>query len=130
MKPSPDLSTHARGTAGLVRILANAASILASDVVNRGTTFVLYALVARYLGAFEFGQLSLALTLFYMFQVLAAAGLKTLVVREVARDKKKTGCYLVHGSVTVAATCALSITGLFVFVRIMGYSPPTASLIL
>src|SRR5919106_2172117 len=108
MKPSPDLSTHARGSAGLVRILANAISILAADAVNRGTTFVLYALVARYLGAFEFGQLSLALTLFYTFQVLAAAGLKTLVVREVARDKKKTNHYLVNGTVTIATTCLIS----------------------
>ncbi len=118
------------GTAGLRRILGNAASILASDVVNRGTSFVLYALVARYLGAFAFGQLSLALTLFYTFQVLAAAGLRTLVVREVARDKEKTNFYLINGSVAVAATCVLSIGVLFVFVRLMGYSRPTASLIL
>jgi O-antigen/teichoic acid export membrane protein len=130
MKTSPDLSMRARGTAGLVRILANAISILAADVVNRGTTFVLYALVARYLGAFEFGQLSLALTLFYTFQVLAAAGLKTLVVREVARDKEKTNAYLVNGSATVTATFLVSVAFLFAFVRVMGYSRPTASLIL
>jgi O-antigen/teichoic acid export membrane protein len=130
MKTSPDLSTHARGTAGLVRILANAISILAADVVNRGTTFVLYALVARYLGAFEFGQLSLALTLFYTFQVLAAAGLRTLVVREVAKDKGKTSVYLVNGSVTVVATCVVSIVLLVAFVKVMGYGRSTASLIL
>jgi O-antigen/teichoic acid export membrane protein len=118
------------GMTGLGRILGNAASILASDVVNRGTSFVLYALVARHLGAFQFGQLSLALTLFYTFQVLAAAGLRTLVVREVAKDKQKTGAYLVNGSVTVVGTCALSIGVLFVFVRLMGYSRSTASLVL
>jgi len=115
---------------GLRRILANAASVLASDVVNRGTSFVLYALVARYLGAFEFGQLSLALTLFYTFQVLTAAGLKTLVIREVAKDKEKTASYLANGALTVTATFVLSLAVLFVFVRVMGYSRPTASLIL
>src|SRR5438552_18209923 len=102
------------GTTGLGRILGNAASILASDVVNRGTSFVLYALVARHLGAFAFGQLSLALTLFYTFQVLAAAGLRTLVVREVAKDKRKTNSYLVNGRVAVVATCGLSIAWRFV----------------
>jgi O-antigen/teichoic acid export membrane protein len=126
----PFRSMRAIGTTGLARILGNAASILASDVVNRGTSFVLYALVARYLGAFEFGQLSLALTLFYTFQVLAAAGLKTLVVREVAKDKGKTNAYLVNGTVSVVATCVLSILVLFVFVRLMGYSRQTASLVL
>jgi O-antigen/teichoic acid export membrane protein len=115
---------------GLRRILSNAASILTTDVVNRGTTFVLYALVARYLGAFAFGQLSLALTLFYTFQVLAAAGLKTLTVREVARDKTATSSFLVNGSVTVAATCACAIASLSLFVRVMGYSRQTAWLIL
>jgi O-antigen/teichoic acid export membrane protein len=134
MKMSPDrsatLASPAVAMAGFGRILANAASLLATDVVNRGTTFVLYALVARYLGAFEFGQLSLALTLFYTFQVLAAAGLKTLVVREIARDREKTRSYLINGSMTVAATCALSMACLVVLVRLMGYSRPTASLIL
>jgi O-antigen/teichoic acid export membrane protein len=127
---SSDAFMHPIGTTALGRILGNAASILASDVVNRGTSFVLYALVARYLGAFEFGQLSLALTLFYTFQVLAAAGLRTLVVREVARDKGKTSVYLANGSVTVVATCVVSIVSLFGFVKVMGYSRSTASLIL
>ncbi|TEU13176.1 MAG: hypothetical protein E3J25_06220, partial [Anaerolineales bacterium] len=59
----------------LRRIARNAASILASDIVSRATTFVLYALVARYLGAVEFGQMSLALSMFYTFGVFAGAGL-------------------------------------------------------
>src|SRR5438094_248534 len=130
MKASPLGWPQPMARTGLRRILTNAASILASDVVNRGTSFVLYALVARYLGAFPFGQLSLALTLFYTFQVLAAAGLKTLVVREVARDKDRTNAYLMNGVVTVAATGVVSIAALFAFVRLMGYSRPTASLIL
>jgi O-antigen/teichoic acid export membrane protein len=130
MKASRDVPTERVKTGSLGRIVANAVSILATDVVNRGTTFVLYALVARYLGAFQFGQLSLALTLFYTFQMLAAAGLKLLVVREVARDKTKTNAYLVNGSVTVVATCLLSIGFLFVFVKLMGYTRSTASVIL
>ena len=62
----------------------NALSILSSDVLNRAASFVLYAMVARHLGAFEFGQMALALSLFYMFQVSAMAGLKVLIVRQVA----------------------------------------------
>ena len=78
------------------KVIGNTASLLTSEVVNRATTFVLYALIARYLGAFEFGQFSLALTLFFVSQVLAGAGLNTLVTREVARDKAQTGSYLVN----------------------------------
>lgn len=114
----------------LFRLAANAASILASDTVNRATTFVLYALVARYLGAFEFGQMSLALSLFYLFQVTAVAGLKTLITREVAKDRDKTELYLVNGSLLVAASSLASIAVLGLFLWAMSYSADTTSVIL
>jgi O-antigen/teichoic acid export membrane protein len=103
---------------------------LTSDVVSRGTTLVLYALVARYLGAFELGQLSLAVALFYMFQVLSAAGLRTLVVREVSRDKSLSHSYLVNGTAVIAVACLLSNGALLLYVRLMGYSDDTTSVIL
>ncbi len=114
----------------LRRIAANAASMLASDVINRATTFALYALVARSLGAYEFGQLSLALTLFYTFQILAVAGLKTLVTREVAKHRERTDEMLVNGSVGVLLTALVSIAALAIFVRLMRYTPDTAQVVL
>lgn len=117
-------------TNSMRRIVGNAVSMLTSDVANRATTFVLYALVARYLGASEFGRLSLALTLFYTFQVLAVAGLKTLVTREVAKDRTKTDQYLVNGSVVVGVFSLLSIGTLLLFVRLMNYATDTATIIL
>jgi len=112
------------------RLTGNFSSLMASEVVNRATTFVLYALIARYLGTFEFGQLSLALTLFFVFQVLAGAGLKTLITREIARDKTKTSQYLVNGSAVVVVCSLLSMSVLLLFVRVMNYSPETASVII
>ena len=116
--------------ASLPRIAANLVAILSSDVMNRATTFVLYALVARHLGVHEFGQMSLALSLFYTFQVLAAAGLKTLVTREVAKDRTETGRYLVNGSLVAVAASGLAIGALFAFVAVMGYAPDTSAVIL
>jgi O-antigen/teichoic acid export membrane protein len=112
------------------KVVGNFTSLLTSEVVNRATTFVLYALVARYLGAFEFGQLSLALTLFFIFAVLAGAGLRTLITREVARDRAKTDQYLINGSAIVVACSLLSMIALVFFVRLMSYSRETASVIL
>jgi O-antigen/teichoic acid export membrane protein len=115
---------------GIRRVTGNAASILASDMVNRATTFILYILIGRYLGPYEFGQMSLALTLFYLFQVLAAAGLKTFITREVARDRVKTGEYIVHGTAAVLITSSLALAALWLFVRVMNYSPDTAAVVL
>lgn len=99
-------------------------------MTSRAITFILYALVGRRLGAYEFGQMSLALTLFSTAQLIAAAGLKTLLTREVAKDRARTGLYLTSGSVVVLLSSLLSLTALWLFVKAMGYSADTASVIL
>jgi O-antigen/teichoic acid export membrane protein len=116
--------------ARLSRMAGNALSIFSSDAVNRATTFLLYLLIARYLGAHEFGQMSLALAFFYTFQIIAVAGLKRLITREVAKDPATTELYLVNASVLVLLSSVLSILILFVAVRLLHYSPDTASVIL
>jgi O-antigen/teichoic acid export membrane protein len=114
----------------LRNIGGNALSILSSDVMNRATSFVLYAMVARRLGAFEFGQLSLALTLFYLFQIFAVAGLKILIVREVAKDRSQTGKCFVNSCVIAVFTSLVSLAVLFAFVRLVHYSRGTNLVIL
>lgn len=114
----------------LRQVGGNALSILSSDVLNRATSFVLYALVARHLGAFEFGQLSLALTLFYVFQVFAVSGVKVLTVRQVAKDRSQTGKYFVNGCLIVSTTSVASLAVLFAFLRFVHYAASTNLVIL
>ncbi|MCC7207639.1 MAG: flippase, partial [Anaerolineae bacterium] len=84
----------------------------------------------RYLGDRAFGQMSLALTLFYTFQVFAIAGLKTLVTREVAKDRTKTDKFLVNGSVAVIGTSLASLAFAAILVRLLNYPADTAQVIL
>lgn len=108
----------------------NALSILTSDAMNRVTSFVLYALVARHLGTHEFGQLSLALTLFYIFQILAVAGLKTLIIRQVTKDRAHTRRYFINGCAIVALSSLSSFGLLLAFVRLMHYPGDTTLVIM
>ncbi len=108
------------------RLAGNILSILSSDVLGRVTTFALYALVARYLGAFTFGQLSLALTLFYTFQIFSEAGLQLLVTREVAKDRTKTGYYLANGFVVIVIASFSSVLALLLWVWMASYGTDTA----
>jgi O-antigen/teichoic acid export membrane protein len=117
-------------TLSLRKTGGNALSILTSDVMNRATSFVLYAMVARHLGALEFGQLSLALTLFYTFQVFAVGGLKTLIVRQVAKDPSTTSVYFLNGVLIVTFTSISSIVAMWSFVHVMHYPPSTTRVIL
>lgn len=111
------------------RILRNAASILSSNILIKATTFVLYALVARHAGAREFGQLSLALSLLYTFHIFAVAGLKTLTVREVAKDQSLASAYLRNASVLVVFASIISMVGLVLLSRAMGYNEGTRTII-
>lgn len=70
----------------LARLAVNAASMISSEVVVRATSFVAYAVVGRRLGPYPFGQLSLGLSLLFLFQILASGGQRTLMVRDIARS--------------------------------------------
>lgn len=116
-------------TLSLRKISGNAISIFTSDAMNRATNFVLYALVARHMGAREFGQLSLALTLFYVFQVSAVAGVKMLITRQVAKDRSQTGNYFVNACMGVTCTSLCSFLALFGFVHLLHYPLDTGRII-
>jgi O-antigen/teichoic acid export membrane protein len=123
-------SDNDRGIASLRRIGGNMASLLSSNVVNKATTFALYALVARYLSAFEFGQMSLALSYFFLFQVFALAGLELQITRAVANDKAATGKYFVNGSAVVFVFSILSMIIQLTFIWALNYSKETTTVIL
>ena len=114
----------------LRKVGGNALSILTSDVMNRATSFVIYAMVARHLGAQEFGQLALAFSLFYMFQIFSIAGLKVLIIRQVARDPSQTRLYFLNSCAILTVSTLLSLAVLFVFLRLMHYAPSTNLVIL
>jgi O-antigen/teichoic acid export membrane protein len=115
--------------ANLLRIAGNTASLLTNDVVTKASTFFIYALISRYLGAFQFGQMTLALSLLYTLQVLAPAGLEILITREIARDRSKTNLYLVNGSLVSFLASLVSIAILQLVVSSLHYSPDTIRVI-
>jgi O-antigen/teichoic acid export membrane protein len=112
------------------RIASNAASMLTSNVISRAMSFVTYTLVARFLGASQFGQLSVAVALFSIFQLFAIAGLVTFTTREVAKDHSNTDRYFVNASIVVLFTSVLSTGVMFAIVRILNYAPDTSLVIL
>lgn len=112
------------------RLGVNAVSLLAGDVLNRGATFAVYALVARYCGPYSFGQLSLGLMLLYAFQVLASLGLPTLIVRDVAKTPSSDSKYLLGASVLVTGAFVLCYALLGLFVVASQYAVDTATVVM
>ncbi len=90
----------------------------------------MYAMLARFTGKHEFGQLSLGLMLLYTFHVFAAAGLPKLITREVAKAPERTKHFLYHGYLAALVPSAVSVLVMAVFPWAMGYEPGTRRIIL
>ena len=111
-------------------LLSNGLSLLTSDVLNKATTFLVYAMVARYLGLFEFGQLSVGLLLLYTCQVFCAMGLPMSITRTVARNPKRARDCWLHGLILAGVTGVIITALLCVLTFVIGYSPSTTNIIL
>lgn len=122
-----DARTYTRST--LLRVAGNAASLLTTDVLNKATTFVLYALIGRYLGAEAFGRFSLGLLLVYVFQVFASVGLPNLLTREIAQRIARAPRLLSNGLVAASLTAALAMLAMVATAWLMHYDRTTTLVI-
>jgi O-antigen/teichoic acid export membrane protein len=110
-------------------VASNVVSTLMTNVVRRASMFLIYIMVARYLGTGPFGQLALASTLLFAWQQVALVGLQTFVAREIARDRKLTGRYLIHASIIGLTASLLGLALLMPFLLLMNYGRETNEVI-
>ncbi|MDO8480363.1 MAG: flippase [Nanoarchaeota archaeon] len=76
--------SHARS------IAKNAGLLFASEMVNKGISFLLLILIARRLGELGYGQYAYAFAFISLFIVLSSFGLDTFLLKEMARKKEQT----------------------------------------
>ena len=95
----------------------------AALLLQRGSGFLLYVLIARHLGILAFGQFSLVYTFFLIFQIPAMFGLGNLLVREVAKNRRDYVRYLTNGHLIVTVSALASLVLWVLFVNLFGYTP-------
>ena len=111
----------------LLRVAGNAASLLTTELLNKATNFVIYALIARYeLGLGAFGSFSLGLLLVYVFQVFASVGLPNLLTREIAQRAARAPRLLSNGLVAASLTSLVAMLAMLSTPWIMRYDPTTS----
>jgi O-antigen/teichoic acid export membrane protein len=110
-------------------IFRNTVALALAKLMEKGANAVLSFFVARYLGASALGVYSAALVFLALISLSAEMGSNTFLVREIARDRARTGAYVVHfGIITVSLSFAVMAVAL-VIVPHLGYSAElTASL--
>jgi len=67
---------------------------LTGNFLNLLLTFYITVIIVRYLGKEEYGRYALVFAYLYFFRPLVDLGLLTVLVREIARDRKNAGKYL------------------------------------
>src|SRR3954447_397875 len=107
--------------------LRNWVSLVSSDAATRASIFVVYVLVGRELGTVAFGRMALALSFFYVFQIVAGGGLKTLLIREVAKAPEATGLFLANAQVVTLGFSGAAVAGVVAAVAVLDYSAATSS---
>lgn len=101
-----------------VRTLVKNTSVLfLSQLISYILAFFYTLYSARYLGTTNFGIISFATAISGLFAIFTDLGLSTLTIREVAKDKSKTGKYLGnHGSIKLILSI-ITMLALIIFVN-------------
>jgi len=103
--------------------------MFAGNVFKKLLTLILILVVARYLGAANFGKLSFAMSFVVLFSILTDFGAKILINREIARNKDKVNKYV---SNVIILKIFLSMLMLFVVgvtVNLLSYPNEIISLV-
>ncbi len=113
-----------------IQIIAkNLGVLLASKIVVSILGFVFVMYVARYLGVEGFGTLSFALALAEILGIFIDLGLKTLIVREVARDYSLANKYLRNVVVLKLILVIIVFTLLAITINLLDYPEHTNKII-
>ncbi len=110
-------------------IAKNTVILLVATVLSYILMFFVNIFIARYLGAEEFGILSLAIALTGIFTIFTDLGLNTLTIREIARNKTLTRDYLINITVIKILLAILTLFIVFFTVNIFGYTEEVSYII-
>jgi len=99
--------------------------LLVSQVITYFFLFLTAMYSARYLGAANFGILSLATAITSFFSVFGDLGLQTLAIREIAKDKSSAPRYIANVNLMRLIFSSAAFILIIVFTHIMGYPQQT-----
>jgi len=111
------------------KVARNLLATLATQLLSWGLTFLVTLYLPRYAGAAGLGKLAFAASFVGLFGVLVPLGTSTLLVKEIARDRARTGA-LLGATLALRVPLALVMTTLAVLlVRLFGYPELTRTLV-
>jgi len=103
-------------------ILKNISALFGAQLITGLLTPLLLIYIARKLGDEVFGKYSYVLALTTIFLLISEFGIKSVAIRDIARDSSKIGTYLINVVVLKLLFSVFSLFVLILFVNLM--NPP------
>lgn len=99
------------------RVVRNSAWAILGEAVGGALLFFAFVLIARYLGAVQFGIFSYLLSVVGLFQVVVDFGFTTILVRDMVRNSSKAADMFAAatGLVTAVSLPILAVASLFAY---------------
>lgn len=100
-----------------------------SEVLSRAPLFFLNVFIARYLGAEDYGKFVFSFTLVSLFSVLTDLGLSTLIIREVAKEKRLARKYIDNLIILKSVLTFCTLVLIFGVIQFLGKSSEIKGLV-
>jgi O-antigen/teichoic acid export membrane protein len=110
-------------------IFKNSSFLAISAVVSKFLSFLLFVVIARYLGPTDLGKYAFAISFTGMFMVLSEFGLGILAVRDVSADKSLGLNYISNIALLKFVLCGLALVVVSLLVLILGYPAETVKIV-
>lgn len=110
-------------------IFKNSSFLAISAVVSKFLSFLLFVVIARYLGPTDLGKYAFAISFTGMFMVLSEFGLGILAVRDVSADKSLGPNYISNIALLKFVLCGLALVVVSLLVLILGYPAETVKIV-
>ena len=112
------------------RVAKNVLATLATQLISWGLAFAVTLFLPRYVGAAGLGKLTFASSFITVFGVFIPLGTTTLMVKEIARDRSRTG-ELLPAALALRIPLAILMGGLAMgVVTLLGYPSQTRILVM
>ena len=115
---------------GTVRnIYKNIIFLSSAEVISKGLQFVLMVYAARLLDKASFGKFNFALSLSFIAIIFADMGINTLLIREVARNKKSASRYFVNSFVVKIFSSIITYFLVVIVLNMLSYPVDTKNVV-
>jgi O-antigen/teichoic acid export membrane protein len=103
------------------RLAKNAAWLYGGEVISKIFQIILVIVLARHYGAEIFGHYTFAISFTIMFAMLVDLGINSLIIREVARDRKSASKYLTNVLLVKSVLGIVAFVLIFIVINLLGY---------